>query len=201
MGEYWDQILAWGRDNLSDWTMSKIYIACAVAGGSVILGQTGLNLFGLGDGGADVDPDIDVDDLEGGVGLNFLSIRAMAGFLTFFGLVGWGGTSSQWNPIATIGAAFGAGSSVMLMVAMIMRFFKGMQSDGNIHPEGAVGDTAKVYLRIPAERSGKGKVTVNLQGRSMQFDALTAGPELPSGAECRILRMTTEGTFEVGPLD
>lgn len=201
MGDLWDQVLQWGRNNLSDWTMNKVYIACAVAGGAALMGQTGLSLFGLGDVDGDIDADTDVDDIDGTDGLNFLSLRAMAGFLTFFGLVGWGGTASHWNPLVTVGAAFGSGASVMLMVAGIMQFFKGMQSQGNVEPAAAVGGSATVYLRIPAERGGKGKITVNLQGRSMQFDAITAGPGLPSGADCRILRMTTEGTFEVGPLD
>ena len=195
----WQQFLDWARDSLSDWTMSKIYIACAVAGGTLILSQTGLSLFGLGEG--DVDADVHVDDVDASEGLTFLSLRAMAGFLTFFGLVGWGGVSSGWHPLTTIAIAFLAGTSVMLLIAVIMRFFKTMQADGTVKPEGAVGSIATVYLRIPGQRSGKGKITVEIQGRSQQFDALTDGEELPTGSECRVLSMTTAGTFEVGPLD
>ena len=89
----------------------------------------------------------------------------------------------------------------MVVVAIIMRFFRRMQTTGNLQPESVVGQSANVYLKIPANRAGKGKITVSIQGRSMEYDATTAGEELPSGSECRILRMTTENTFEVGPLD
>jgi hypothetical protein len=197
----WDTIVGWASEHLVGWGMAKVYLACAVAGGTVLIGQTGLNLFGLGDADSDVDPDMDVDDLDGGDDLNFLSIRALAGFLTFFGLVGLGGESSGWHTGVHVTAAFLAGASVMVLVAIIMRIFRRMQSSGNVQPADAVGLNAKVYLKIPAERSGKGKITVSLQGRSVEFGATTAGEELPSGSECRILRMTTDDTFEVGPLD
>jgi hypothetical protein len=195
----WNWITDWANNNLSDWTMTQVYIACAVAGGSVLIGQTGLTLFGLGDAD-DIDPDMDVDVAEGADSLHFLSLRALAGFLTFFGLVGWGGVASGWSTLVTVLSAFGAGCTVMLLVAVIMRTFARMHSEGNIHPEGAVGKNARVYLRIPAHKSGQGKVTVALQGRSMQFSAVTAGDELPTGSECRLDKMTTDDTFEVSPL-
>jgi len=201
MDGVWDSIWGWAKDNLSHWGMIKIYIACAVAGGSVLVGQTGLNLFGLGDADTDVDPDVDVDDIEGGDDLNFLSIRALAGFLTFFGLVGWAGAGSGWPTWGHVGAASLSGAAVMVLVAIIMRFFRRMQSSGNVKPESAVGSIATVYLKVPGQRTGRGKITVSIQGRSMEFEALTAGKELPSGSECRILKMTTENTFEVGSLD
>lgn len=196
----WEKLVEWAGENLSFWSAGKAYIACAIAGGSVLIGQTGLNLFGLG-GDADVDPDVDVDDIEGADGLNILSIRALAGFLTFFGLVGWGGTASRWGTFPTLLAAFAAGGSVMFLVAFVMRFFWRMTSEGNVKPADAVGKAAKVYLRIPGKRAGKGKIVVSLQGRSVEFDAITAGEALPSGAECRILGMTTESTFEVAALE
>jgi len=200
MQEFWDSITGWAKENLSDFAMAKVYIACAIAGGTVLIGQTGLNLFGLG-GDTDIDPDIDVDALDGGDSLNFLSIRALAGFLTFFGLVGWTGTDAEWGSGATVGAAFASGASVMLLIAFLMRFFQRMASSGNVQPHQAVGKTAQVYLKVPAERSGKGKITVRVQDRSMEFDAVTKGPELPTGSECRVVEMITESTFEVAPLD
>ena len=197
----WDTISDWARNNLTDWTMTKVYLACAVAGGTVLIGQTGLSLFGLGGADAEVDPDVDVDDIDGGDSLNFLSIRALAGFLAFFGLIGAGGTASEWPPGLSLAVAFAAGASVMFFVAFVMRFFHRMHSEGNVRPENAVGKTARVYLRVPAGRSGKGKVSLSLQGRSMEFEAVTAGDELPTGSACRVVGLVTEDTVEVTSLD
>jgi hypothetical protein len=200
MQEIWDSIRGWAGENLSNWTLVKMYMACAAAGGAVLIGQTGLNLFGLG-GDTDIDPDMDVDSLEGGDSLSFLSVRALAGFLTFFGLVGWMGTNKEWGTVVTSLAAFASGSTVMVFVALMMRFFQRLSSSGTLKPEHAVGSSATVYLRIPGEKSGRGKITVLVGGRSLEFEAVTSGPELPTGSECTITRMITENTFEVSSTD
>src|SRR5512134_3768518 len=82
-------------------TMQSVYLACAAAGGTVLVIQTVLLIFGGGDhdaAGAGSDhPEIGHSDSgEHGAhdgALNLMSIRGVAAFLTFFGLAGWGGTS------------------------------------------------------------------------------------------------------------
>jgi hypothetical protein len=194
-----EQFLDWLRGGLSDWTLIKVYIACAVAGGTVLLGQAGLNLFGIG-GDADVDADVDADDLDTGDGsVSFISVRTLSSFMVMFGLVGWLGTAEDWGPVQTPFMALLAGSSTMIVVAYLMFTFRKLASSGTIKPEGAVGSIARVYLRIPAGHTGRGKVTVSLQGRSQEFAAVTAGDEIPTGADCKLVGMTTEDTYEVEP--
>ena len=194
-----EQLLDWLRGNLSDWTLIKVYIACAIAGGTVLLGQAGLNLFGLG-GDADVDADVDADDLDTGDGsVSFISIRTLSSFMTMFGLVGWLGTAEGWGGVRTPLFALLAGSSTMVIVAYLMFAFRRLASSGTIEPAGAVGSIARVYLKIPGNHTGRGKVTVSLQGRSQEFSAVTAGEEIPTGADCKLVGMTTEDTYEVEP--
>ncbi len=196
-----DQVLDWVRANLGTWTLIKVYVACAAAGGTVLLGQAGLNLFGLG-GDTDVDADVDADDLDTGDGsVSFISVRTLASFMTMFGLVGWLGTAEGWGKTKTPLYALLAGSSTMLVVAYLMFSFRKLASSGNVKPASAIGSTAKVYLKIPGKHSGQGKVTVALQGRSLEFSAVTAGEELPTGASCRLIGMPTEDTFEVETLN
>ena len=200
MADIWDTIVNFGKANLADWTVTKLYLACAIAGATVIIGQSGLSLFGFGDAD-DVDPDIDVDDLDGADSLNFLSIRGLAGFLALFGMMGAGGTASGWNSLVTLVVALASGFTIMFFIAVTMRWFRRQQSSGNLRPENAVGKSARVYLRIPANRAGKGKITVSVQGRNLELEAVTAGPELPTGSACRVVSMVTEDTFEVTALD
>ncbi len=169
------------------------YMGCAAVGGAILTLQMVLLMFG-----GDMDADTDVDDLGGhSDGLGFLSVRSMAAFLTFFGLTGLLGLDEGWGGGKTVAVAMGTGSASMLMVAWLMASFARLTSSGNLKPENAVGQNARVYLQIPGENSGKGKITVSIQGRSHEFDAVTSGPELPTGAGARVLRQTTPNTFEV----
>jgi hypothetical protein len=187
------------------WTMETVYLGCAAAGGTILLVQTGMMLFG----GASHDGDVmhadpsgighsgSGDHSGGDAGISLLSVRSIAAFLTFFGLAGWGGTSSGWGTFQTIGAAVGAGAVMLFAVAWLFSFQSKLFSQGNLDPKQAVGCTARVYLRIPGQSSGKGKITVSIQGRTHEFSASTAGAEIATGREVKVVRQITQDTFEV----
>jgi hypothetical protein len=152
--------------------------------------------------GADADADFDVDSLDGASdGMGLFSIRSMASFLTFFGLVGMWGHSRGWSDEMSALVGVGCGAAMMLVVAWIMSLQSKLHSEGNIDPANAVGKTATVYLRIPAEHQGRGKITVSIQDRTHEYQAITKGPELPTGCEVRVARMVTENTFEVEAIE
>ena len=48
--------------------------------------------------------------------------------------------------------------------------------------------------------AGKGKITVAVQGRTVEFNAFTNGRAIPTNAEVRVVRQVTPDTFEVEPL-
>jgi hypothetical protein len=187
-----------------DWTMELTYMACAAAGGTVLVLQTLLMLLGFGDGG-DVDLHHDVGDVsgdgdhDGAFGL--FSVRAIASFFTFFGLVGWFGVRRGWSPTVTVGVATLAGVLLMLFVGWMMRMQSKLQSKGNLDPRNALGQSARVYLRIPGAKAGFGKITVKVQGRTAEFSAFTLGNELATGSLVKITRMSTPDTFEVERLE
>jgi hypothetical protein len=189
-----------------DWTLELTYIACAAAGVSVLVLQTVLQLFGVGDGHGDVDlhhdfgGDVGADagDGDGHDGFfGLLSVRAIASFFALFGLVGWYAATQGWSPTLGVAAALASGLSVMALVAWLMRLQMRLQTKGNLDPANALGQSARVYLRIPARKAGFGKVTLKLQGRTAEFSAFTLGDELPTGALVKIARMSTPDTFEV----
>jgi hypothetical protein len=189
-----------------DWSMQTVYLICAAFGGTVLVIQTLLLLFGLGHGDLDVpahDVDVSGHDLHGdhgSGGFGLFSIRALASFFTFFGLGGLLGASRGWDPLVTVIVATAAGGALMLAVAWLFRLQGRLQSRGNLDPRNAVGLSARVYLRVPPRNSGVGKVSVKVQGRTAEFQAFTQGEELPTGALVKLTRLSTPDTFEVVPL-
>jgi hypothetical protein len=182
-----------------EWSMRSVYIVCAVLGGAVLVIQTGLLLLGFHGGDADFDFHTDTDVGDGS--FSVLSTRAVAAFLTFFGLSGWGALEAGWSHSASLGVAVLAGLAIMIVVAYMLRMQLRLASHGNVEPKNAIGLTATVYLRIPAKRAGQGKITVSIQGRSQEYLAVTGGDAIPTGDAVRILSMPTPGTFEVVPLN
>jgi hypothetical protein len=187
-----------------EWTRDVMFLGCALIGGTILALQTVMLLFGFG--GVDdfdgmSDGDFELDGTESAFG--FLSVRAVSAFLTFFGLAGWGASSAGWNLPATLGVALVSGLGIMFVVVYILSLQRKLYSEGNLQPEKVVGQTARVYLRIPSHGAGKGKITVAIQGRSEQFEATSAATcesEIATGAEVRIVRMITPGSFEVEAL-
>lgn len=191
-----------------NWTMETVYLGCAAAGGTVLVLQTAMLLVGGGDHG-----DVghfghgDIGHADSGEAhghdsaFGLLSVRTGAAFLAFFGLAGWGGTNAGWGTFQTIGVALASGTVMLFAVAWLFSMQRRLYSQGNLDPSNAVGLAARVYLRIPAKNTGKGKITVALQGRTAEFSAATAGCELATGSEVRIVRQITADTFEVEPLE
>jgi hypothetical protein len=182
-----------------------VYLTCAVVGGAVLALQFVFLLFG-GDAEAGADgADLHGADSPGDGGadgvLRLLSIRTVAAFVTFFGLVGWLGHSKGWGEGTSLVAAMSAGGLMMGLVAWLFAALHRLQSSGNVDPAQAVGRTARVYLRIPGGHSGKGKITVSVQGRARQYEAETSGSELATGSDVLVVRMTSPGTFEVAPAE
>jgi membrane protein implicated in regulation of membrane protease activity len=175
--------------------VSTIFWVCAFAGGGFILLQSLMGLMGLDDHGHDAG---DHGSAHAGDGLNLLSLRSIAAGFTFFGLTGlaaleWGFPRLLAVPLASV-----AGLGVALGVAMVMRGMHRMESDGVVRVEGAVGHPATVYLSIPGGEDAPGKVHLFLQGRTVEYKAVSRDP-LPTGAAVVVVDVVGPDTLEVAP--
>lgn len=184
-----------------------VYQVCAVVGGTLLVVQTLMMVFG-GGGDHDVGHDLghstgdlsghDVGHVQQGLSdIKWLSLKTVVSCLTFFGLAGLAGTNAGLEPALTLAIAIVAGGLAIFLVAFLMASLSRLQSKGNLVLGNAVGTTARVYLRIPAARNGAGKVTVEVQGRSIEVDATTAGAELATGATVTVLGLVSADTLDV----
>jgi fumarate reductase subunit D len=175
-----------------------VYLGCACIGGLVLLIQVVLSLFG---GDHDMGHEVDHDaGHDGESGTTWLSFRAVVAFLAFFGLGGMVGSSQGLSQLATIGVALFAGVLALLLTRTVLMQFDKLRATGTVDVRNAIGTEARVYLTIPAARSGQGSVTVSIQGRTMQFRAITAGPELKTGGLCKVSAVQAGDTLVVDAL-
>jgi membrane protein implicated in regulation of membrane protease activity len=168
--------------------METTYLICAVAGGTVLLAQTLLSLLG-GMGHTDIHADDAVDSIADAHDsfLKLLSLKTIVAFITFFGLTGLSGRSAGWGGWTTLGIAIAAGVVALWIVAWLMSSLAHLQSRGNVDMNNAVGQPAQVYLPIPGQHKGHGKVLVTVQGRTVESRAQTSGPTLETGASAVVV--------------
>ena len=85
----------------------------------------------------------------------------------------------------------------MYAVHWLMKTLFRMRSEGTARIEYSVGKAGAVYLRIPGNRAGTGKITLNLQNRTMEYQAVTSGEALPTGANIVVVAVVGPDTVEV----
>lgn len=130
-----------------------------------------LSSFG-GDVDIDGDGDIDVDTDSG------VSIFTVKSITAFFAVGSWAGLLTcqvasdklQWLAIIV---ALIAGVAGMSIVVLLLRAIVKLQCNGAFEIEKIVGQQATVYVTVPPARSGRGKITLNAQGKFMELDAVT----------------------------
>jgi hypothetical protein len=196
--------------------MENLYLACAVLGGTVLVCQFVMTLAGLGgdhdlggdhEVGHDAGHAMDHDHTQGDAHehgsswfIGVLTFRTIVAALTFFGLAGKFGAASDYTPTKTLLIAIAAGTAALFLVAWMMRALVRLKSEGTIRIERAVGANGTVYLTVPPNKSGVGKVTLSLQERTMEYDAVTSEQnELPTGAKVVAVAVIGPGTVEVAP--
>ena len=86
---------------------------------------------------------------------------------------------------------------VMFGVGALLQALYGFANDGTVHDYDTIGSTGNVYLSIPGHRKGKGKVTVVVQDRTMEYDALTGGESLPTGTPVLVVDAPALNVLEV----
>ena len=98
-------------------------------------------------------------------------------------------TYVQWLSVII---ALATGGAAMCVVIILLRAMAKMQYNGTMQPETLVGKQATVYISIPAERSGRGKITLTAQGRYMELDAMTEGEKLFTDESVEIIATENE---------
>jgi hypothetical protein len=192
--------------------MTHIFLVSAVVGGVLLAFQLVLSVFGLTGGGdaGGSDHDFHFDHHGGGGGgdhssiqagaawlLGFVTFRNIVAGLTFFGLIGLATTSAGWKTAASVGAAAGAGLGAMLLVGLAMRGIFRLQDDGTLDIRAAVGQTGTVYVAIPGKKAGAGKVQIDLQNRTAEYQAVTFADSLNTGSKVVVVDVVGPDTLEV----
>lgn len=186
--------------------LEQVFWAIALIFTILFLIQFVLSIIGLG-----VDSDVDMSghldtDFHGDMphdytidpSFTLFSVRSVIAFFTFFGWVGVIALSSGLSTVLAMVLAVTSGLIAMVFVAVILYQLIKLSEEGTVNIDEALGKYAEVYIPIPEKRTGKGKVTVDFEHRSMELDAITDGQRLSTGTTVYILKVYEDNVLLVG---
>ena len=189
----------------------RAYWTIAIVVSIVFLIQMTLTLIGLGDtdaggdmgdfdtGGADMG-DGNGDTMDTGGAIQLFTIRNTVNFLLG---VGWGGvclSSVIPNRFLLALAAILCGCIMVAAFIIMYRQLMKLESNGSYRIEESVGQICEVYIRIPGQRSGSGKVQISFHGSVQELPAQTEGEAIPSGTKVRVAKVIDKAVLIVAPL-
>jgi membrane protein implicated in regulation of membrane protease activity len=186
--------------------MGTLFLIAAVVGGTILVCQFALTLLGLGhDGGglghhiggdfqadAHVGGDFHGDHASGSHSdehansthvFSVITFRTLVAAIAFFGVSGKAALSAGYAPSTSFILAVIVGVAAMYGMYWMMNVIAGLNSSGNERIGNAIGRQATVYLRIPATRSGAGKVQLSMQNRIVEYQAFTDDTETLQAGE------------------
>jgi hypothetical protein len=146
----------------------------------------------LGDEAHDADHDTHMSWFVG-----ILTFRTLVAAVTFFGLAGRAAIEAEAAPAQSFALALAAGAAALFGVAYLIRSLYRLRAEGTVRIDRAVGCAATVYLSIPGHKSGAGKIQMNLQNRTVEYQAVTSQEALPTGAKVTVVGQISPDTVEV----
>ncbi|MHC4249408.1 MAG: hypothetical protein ACYS9X_09820, partial [Planctomycetota bacterium] len=175
-------------------------------GGDVDVGDVGdagdIDVGDVGDAG-----DVDVGDAGGDVGdavesaaaFKLLTLQGITAFLAMFGLVGLACYKADLGGALSVGGGIAAGAVSVAIITNLLAALLRLQSSGTISLKNAIGQDGTVYLRIPAD--GTGKVQVEVQERLMVLEAVSADKvELKTDDKVKVVGLVGGRTLSVKKL-
>jgi membrane protein implicated in regulation of membrane protease activity len=164
------------------------YIAIPVS--IIFVIQTILTFVGM-DGSDGVEADFDSDFDGDGAPFQLFSLRNLINFLLGFSWTGVLFYNSITNTTLLVLLSLAVGTLFVVLFFLMIKQILKLAEDNTFKMEHTVGQIAQVYLTIPEQKTGTGKVQVSVRGTSHELNAITDGERLNSGEMVRVVRIET----------
>lgn len=180
-------------DNLP--SLLKLFWFIAIPVSVIFLIQTIMTFVGADttDGlGADFD-----SDFHGETPFQLFSLRNLVNFLLGFSWAGISFYTTIPNQTLLVTVALAIGISFIFLFFLVIRQVQKLGEDNSFRITNTISGTAEVYLAIPAQMSGKGKVLISIKGSMRELEAMTAQDRIPTGSVVRVIKVESDNILIV----
>lgn len=125
------------------------------------------------------------------------SLRNLINFLLGFSWTGISFYTIIGNPLLLLLVALIVGSLFVFLFFLIISQVQKLAEDNSFRYANTINKTAEVYLNIPANRQGKGKVLISVNGAVHELDAMTDNERIVAGSVVKVIKIESESILIV----
>lgn len=174
----------------------KMFWYIALPSSLFFVGQTIMTFMGS-DASDGIDADFDGDLVGADAPLQLFSLRNLVNFLLGFSWAGISFYSSIENKALLIVLALLVGVLFVGLFFSIIRQIQKLAENNSFKIHETLNKSAEVYLQIPANKSGKGKIMISIRGSFHELDAITEQEEIKRGAIVKVVRIESDNLLVV----
>ena len=174
----------------------KTFWFIAIPTSIIFLIQTILTFVGadVSDG---IDADFDTDFHDGHAGFELFSLRNLINFLLGFSWTGISFYDTISNKILLVILSFVMGILFVLVFFMVIKQVQKLGEDNSFKFSNTLNKTAEVYLTIPQNKTGKGKIMISVNGAFHELEAMTEHDAIPSGKTVKVIKIENQNILIV----
>lgn len=178
----------------------QIYWYVAIPASLIFIIQTIMTFMGS-DSTDGTDADFGGHLASGHAPFQLFSLRNMINFLLGFGWTGISFSKLITSPSLLAVLSLFVGLIFVSMYFIVLKQFQKLAEDNTFKLTDAVNKTANVYLSIPENKKGKGKILLSVNGSVREIDAITEhNAKIETGAVVSVVRVEGQSLVVVKPV-
>lgn len=166
----------------------KTFWFIAIPSSLIFLIQTALTFIG-GDSSDGLEADFDGDLTGKDTPFQLFSLRNLINFLLGFSWTGISFYSTISSKSILIILSLLIGILFVYLFFIIIRQVQKLAEDNSFKISNALNKTAEVYLTIPENKKGKGKIMISVNGAIHELEAMTEHQKIEPGSVVKVVKI------------
>jgi len=166
----------------------KAFWFVAIPTSLVFIVQTIMTFTGA-DSSDGLNADLGGDTGGGDAQFQLFSLRNLINFLLGFSWAGISFYNSIPNRMILLVLAFVVGIFFVFIFFIIIKQIMKLAEDNSFKFSNTLNKTAEVYLTIPGNKTGKGKIMISIKGSFHELDAMTENESIPTGSIVKVVKI------------
>jgi hypothetical protein len=177
-------------------TILRAFWFVAIPTSVIFLIQTIMTFFGV-DSLDGVEADFHGDLSGGEAPFQLFSLRNLINFLLGFSWTGISFYTTISNRALLVFVSLAVGVLFVYAFFVIIRQIQKFAEDNSFKIAKTLNKTAEVYLAIPENKKGKGKIMISVNGSFHELDAMTEKDRIQSGAVVKVVKIENDNILLV----